>query len=370
MTFRPTRRWHAGLPVWLPLLVVTLAAACGGPFPQSTLIPKGDFAQMVDDVFRTTVGWAVLVFVLVEGALIFAILKFRHRPGAEEPVQTHGNALVEVVWTIIPAAILTFIAVPTVRTIFRTAELPEGALEVEVIGHQWWWEFRYPEQQIVTANEMHVPAGRPVLMKIRTVDVLHSFWVPQLSAKRDAFHNKYTTLFFTTDSVGEFTGQCAEFCGVQHGRMGSLVVVQPPDEFNRWVERQRTGSPLINAGVVQAPAPADTAAAASDTAAAGAADTDSVEIKGRQAFLAGGCIGCHAMVGTPTAGVLTLQGPNLSHFGSRRRIAAGMLPNTPENLAAWLRDPQAIKEGSLMKLPRQLTEDEISTLVAYLRAHQ
>jgi cytochrome c oxidase subunit 2 len=170
--------------------------------------------------------------------------------------------------------------------------------------------------------------------------------------------------------VGEFTGQCAEFCGVQHGRMGSLVVVQPPDEFNRWVERQRTGSPLINAGVVQAPAPADTAAAASDTAAAGAADTDSVEIKGRQAFLAGGCIGCHAMVGTPTAGVLTLQGPNLSHFGSRRRIAAGMLPNTPENLAAWLRDPQAIKEGSLMKLPRQLTEDEISTLVAYLRAHQ
>ena len=140
MTFRPTRRWHAGLPVWLPLLVVALAAACGGPFPQSTLIPKGDFAQMVDDVFRTTVGWAVLVFVLVEGALIFAILKFRHRPGAEEPVQVHGNALVEVVWTIIPAAILTFIAVPTVRTIFRTAELPEGALEVEVIGHQWWWE--------------------------------------------------------------------------------------------------------------------------------------------------------------------------------------------------------------------------------------
>ncbi|HEX9894421.1 MAG TPA: cytochrome c oxidase subunit II [Gemmatimonadales bacterium] len=346
-------------------MTVALFAACGGPFPQSTLIPKGDFAQMVDEVFSATVRWATLVFVLVEGVLIVAILKFRQRPGDAEPTQTHGNTVVEMVWTIIPAAILTFIAVPTVRTIFRTAELPEGGLEVEVIGHQWWWEFRYPAQQIVTANEMHVPAGRPVIMKIRTADVLHSFWVPQLSAKRDAFPNKYTTLFFTTDSLGEFTGQCAEFCGLQHGRMGSLVVVQTPDEFAQWVERNQVGSPLINRGVVAA----DSAAA--DTArGAGRAAQDSIEAKGRETFLAAGCIGCHAMVGTPTAGVLTLQGPNLSHFGSRRRLAAGMLPNTPENLAAWLRDPQAVKEGSLMKLPRPLTEAEISTLVAYLRAHQ
>src|SRR5512139_979022 len=183
MSFRKVLPWPARLRVWLPLLAVAaLAAACGGTtsqYPQSTLIPQGDFAAMVDEVFFTTVKWAVLVFVLVEGALLFAIWKFRGKAGDAEPEQTHGNTTVEIVWTVIPAAILAFIAVPTVRTIFRTAELPEGALEVEVIGHQWWWEFRYPEQQIVTASDLHVPAGRTVLLKIRTADVLHSFWVPQ-----------------------------------------------------------------------------------------------------------------------------------------------------------------------------------------------
>ncbi len=359
MTFRsvplgPARLWR-----WLPLLAVAVLAACSGPFPQSTLIPKGDFARMVDEVFSTTVRWAVVVFVLVEGALLVAIWKFRARPGDAEPEQTHGNATVEIFWTVIPAAILTFIAIPTVRTIFQTSELPADGLEVEVIGHQWWWEFRYPEHRIVTANEMHVPAGRPVSLKIRTADVLHSFWVPQFAAKRDAFPGKYTTLYFTTDSLGSFTGQCAEFCGVQHGRMGSLVVVQTPEAFEQWVALQQRGSPLIDAGV----AAPDTTAPVDSTAAA-------LEERGRQAFLAGGCIGCHAMVGTPTAGVMGLQGPNLSHFGGRQRIGAGMLPNTEENLARWLRDPQGVKVGSLMKLPRPLTEDEISTLVAYLRAHR
>jgi cytochrome c oxidase subunit 2 len=364
MSFRKALSWPARLRVWLPLLAVALlVGACGGPFPQSTLIPKGDFAVMVDEVFFTTVRWAVLVFVLVEGALIYAIFRFRGKPGDSEPEQTHGNTTVEVVWTIIPAAILAFIAVPTVRTIFRTSDIPAGAMEVEVIGHQWWWEFRYPEQKIVTANEMHVPAGRTVLMKIRTADVLHSFWVPQFAAKRDAFPGKYNTLYFKTDSLGSFTGQCAEFCGVQHGRMGSLVVVQTPADFEQWVATQQVGSPLINGGQV---AVADSAAPA-DSAAQG---EDPVIAKGRETFVTGGCIGCHAMVGQPTAGIIGLAGPNLSHVGSRQRLAAGMLTNTDENMARWLRDPNAVKEGSLMKLPRQLTEEEISALVAYLRSHQ
>lgn len=361
MSFRRVPSWPARHRVWLSLLA--LVAGCGGPFPQSTLIPMGDFAEMVDRVFMTTVWWAVVVFVLVEGALLFAIFRFRGRPDDAEPEQTHGNATVEVVWTIIPAAILTFIAVPTIQTIFRTAELPEGAMEVEVIGHQWWWEFRYPEQGVVTANEMHVPAGRPVVMKIRTADVLHSFWVPQFAAKRDAFPNKYTTLFFTTDSLGTYTGQCAEFCGLQHGRMHSLVVVQTPEEFDAWVAARQAGSPLVNAGVVEV----DTAAPADPAARA---ERDALLARGRQTFTTTGCLGCHAMVGTPTAGLLTLMGPNLSHFGSRQRIGAGILENTDENLARWLREPQKVKEGSLMKLPRDLTEDEIRVLVAYLRAHQ
>jgi cytochrome c oxidase subunit 2 len=271
-----------------------------------------------------------------------------------------------VVWTIIPAAILAFIAVPTVRTIFRTAEIPAGAMEVEVIGHQWWWEFRYPEQQIVTANELVVPAGKPVVVKIRTADVLHSYWVPQFAAKRDAFPRKYTTFFFTTDSLGAFTGQCAEFCGVQHGRMGSLVIVKTQDEFAQWVATQQVGSPMINAGKVEV----DTTTPSDPAAAQAKSERDSVIARGQRAFMAGGCIGCHAMAGTPTAGLTGLQGPNLSHIGSRMRLAAGILENTPENLARWLREPQVVKEGSLMKLPRPLTEDEITALVAYLRAHQ
>lgn len=366
MTFRKGPPGPRRLPGWLPLLAVALLAACSGPFPQSTLIPKGDFATMVDDVFMTTVWWAAVVFVLVEGALLFAIWRFRARPGDQEPEQTHGNALVEVVWTIIPAAILAFIAVPTVQTIFRTHDLPEGALEVEVIGHQWWWEFRYPEQQVITANEMVVPAGRPVLVKIRTMDVLHAFWVPQFAAKRDAFPQKYTTFFFTTDSLGAFTGTCTEFCGIQHGRMGSLVIVKTPEEFAQWVTTQQAGSPMVNAGKVEV----DTTTPADPAAAQAKAERDSVTARGQRAFMAGGCIGCHAMVGTPTAGLTGLQGPNLSHVGSRLRLAAGILENTDENMARWLREPQVVKEGSLMKLPRPLTEDEITALVAYLRAHQ
>jgi cytochrome c oxidase subunit II len=343
----------------LPLLLL-LAACGGGPYPQSTLIPMGDFARMVDELFRTTVWWALVVFVLVEGALLFAIWRFRSRPGDPEPRQIHGNALLEVIWTVIPAAVLAVIAVPTVQTIFRTAELPEGALEIEVIGHQWWWEYRYPAEGVVTATEMHVPAGRTVVVKIRSADVLHSFWVPQFGAKRDAFPGRYTTFFFTTDSLGVFPGQCAEFCGKQHGRMASAVVVQTPEEFARWVGEQRAGSPLVNGGRV-------TYASAEDSLAV---EADSVESRGRAAFMAAGCLGCHAMVGTPTAGVLGLVGPNLSHVGSRLRLAGGMLEHTPENLARWLRDPQGIKEGSLMRLARPLTEDEIDALVAYLRAHR
>lgn len=365
MTLREVRSGLSQHRAWLsPLVVALVTAGCGGTtaeYPQSTLIPQGDFAAMVDDVFMTTVKWAVLVFVLVEGALLFAIWKFRSRPGDAEPEQSHGNTTLEILWTIIPAAILAFIAVPTVRTIFRTAEIPENALEVEVIGHQWWWEFRYPEQQIVTASDLVVPAGRTVLLKIRTADVLHSFWVPQFAAKRDAFPNKYNTLWFTTDSLGVFTGQCAEFCGTQHGRMHSYVVVKTPAGFDAWVANQRVGSPLINRGVVEA-APVETAAPP--------APEDPLQAEGKELFISAGCVGCHAMVGQPTAGVLNLVGPNLSHLGSRTTIAGGILTNTDDNLARWLRDPQAVKPGSLMKLPRQLTEDEVTALVAYLRAHQ
>jgi cytochrome c oxidase subunit 2 len=350
----------------VPLLAALALAGCAENYPQTTLLARGDFARLVNSVFFTTVGWATLVFILVEGALLLAIVRFRAKPGAPEPKQTHGNTAVEVVWTMIPAVILAMIAVPTVRTIFLTAEEPKDALQIEVIGHQWWWEFRYPSLNIVTANEIHVPQGQTVSLQMTTADVIHSFWVPQFAGKRDLFPKRHNNLWFKAEVTGNFTGQCAEFCGVQHGRMGFRIISQTPDEFQQWAQRQQVGSPLNQGGAV-----ADSALAASLVAAGvPAAGLDSILAKGKAAFMAGGCIGCHAMVGTPTAGVTALLGPNLSHVGSRTTLVAGMMPNTPENVSRWLHDPQAVKVGSLMVLPRKLTEDEIATLVAYLEVHK
>lgn len=350
----------------LALLVLVGCTTNEATYPQTTLAPKSDFTRLVDDLLQTTFFWAVVVFVLVEGALLFAIWKFRGRPGDAEPKQVHGNVMLELVWTAIPTLILVAIAVPTVKTIFQTSASPTAAdIEIEVIGHQWWWEYRYPAQGVVTANEMHVPVGKTISLKMWSADVLHSFWSPQLAAKRDVFpqgprFQKINPLWFRADTTGDFSGQCAEFCGIQHARMGLRVIVQTEAEFDAWVAQQRVGSPLVNGGVV---------APAVDSAGTPVAP-DSLMAAGAQTFQAAGCIACHAMVGTPLAGTTALLGPNLSHFGSRRSFGANMYENTPEHLANWLRDPQGMKEGSLMVLPRPLTEDEITTLVAYLRAHQ
>jgi cytochrome c oxidase subunit 2 len=363
---RSTQRSGTGwVRPFLVLSVLLLLAGCVDQYHQTTLAPKSDITKLIDSLLRTTVGWAAVVFVLVEGALLYAIFRFRERPGAVEPEQIHGNTKLEVVWTVIPAVILAFIAVPTVRTIFKTsmpAEHPD--VEVEVIGHQWFWEFRYPKLGVVTANELHVPTGKMINLRMWSADVIHSFWSPQLASKRDVFpllsstkFKKVNPLWFKTDTTGVFSGQCAELCGIQHGRMGLRVVVDSQATFDAWVAEQRNGSPLVNGGKLE---PARDSAFKADTIVA----------KGTQAFLTGGCISCHAMVGTPLAGALTLRGPNLSHVGSRLTIGAGMYENTPTNLAAWLRDPQKMKQGSHMILPRPLTETEISTLVAYLRAHK
>ncbi len=331
----------------LGVLVLALAGCAAEQYPQTTLAPLGEAAQVVDDVFMTTVKWAAIVFVLVEGALLFTVFKFRGRPEDAEPAQVHGNTKLEVVWTAIPAVILAMIAVPTIRAIFHLAETPEGdVLEVEAIGHQWWWEFRYPQLGIVTAGEMHVPVGKTVDVKLSAADVLHSFWIPQFAGKRDVFPKRTTYLWFRADVAGNYTGQCAEFCGEQHGRMGFRVIAQEAGDFDGWVARQTGPAPEISDSLTPLAA------------------------RGKQLFVQTGCIGCHAMAGQPTEKMTAMIGPNLSHVGSRGSLAGNMLENTDENLARWIADPQAIKQGSLMKLPRELTADEVQALVAYLRLHQ
>lgn len=362
------RRLKSSRGLLLVLALVVLAACSGDTYPQSTLHPRGDFAELVDGLFLKTVFWATLIFIGVEGALLYAIFKFKGRPEDPDPKPTHGNTILEITWTVIPALILALVAVPTVKAIFSTAEVPSTSpdgskpLKVEVVGHQWWWEFRYPDLGITTAGELHVPLGRTVDLRLKSHDVIHSFWIPQFAGKRDVFPNRETRIWFTAQDTGAFPGACAEFCGLQHARMDFYVMVRPPAEFASWVARRQ----------------ADTAAAAlrplgqpADTAAAeqlAAAPVDSQVIAGQRLFMTKACVGCHAL--GSAAARNTMIGPNLGGIGSRHMIAAGWLLNTDENLAAWIKDPGEFKEGIVMAGAYKVTDAEAQAIAAFLRTRQ
>jgi cytochrome c oxidase subunit 2 len=373
-----TAAWRPSRFTALCLLAAALLGCSPEHYPQTTLIPRGDFARIADDLLDTTVKWALLVFVLVEGVLIYAIFRFRGKPGDPEPHQTHGNTTVEIIWTVIPALILAAIAVPTVRAIFQTNATPaKDALTIEVVGHQWWWEFRYPEFNITTANEIHVPVGRTVSLRMGSTDVIHSFWVPQFAAKRDVFANRETRMWFKAEVEGNYPGQCAEFCGIQHARMGYRIRAQKPEEFRAWVAHMQTLGPKRPAAGASASGQKPTAAAAGSVTTASQGATLQQPrpstaqgpdyAAGEKLFTTKGCIACHSLqaVNAPKG----MVGPNLANIGSRSWIAAGTLKNTDENLARWIRDPQGIKKGVLMP-SLGLNETEAKALVAFLRAHQ
>jgi cytochrome c oxidase subunit II len=373
--WRPSRLVTA-----LSLLTWVLIGCSPEHYPQTTLLPRGDFARIADDLLDTTVRWALLVFILVEGVLIYAIFRFRGKPGDPEPHQTHGNTTVEIIWTIIPALILAAIAVPTVRAIFQTNATPgKDALTIEVVGHQWWWEFRYPEYNLTTANEMNIPVGRTVSLRMGSADVIHSFWVPQFAAKRDVFANRETRMWFKAEVTGDYPGQCAEFCGIQHGRMGYRIRAQTAEEFQAWVAHMQTLGPKQPPGKPAAATTAPVAArseAGVRTASEGgtvqqagspAKPQDAQYAGGEKLFLSKGCVACHSLqaVNAPKG----MVGPNLANVGARSYIAAGTLKNTDANLARRIRDPQGVKKGVLMP-NLGLTETEAQALAAFLRAHK
>ncbi len=373
---RPT-----GLVPFLLLLVLVVAGCSPERYPQTALLPLSDYARIGDHVQSQTFYWAVGVFILVEGALLYAIFRFRGRPEDPEPPQIHGNTTIEIVWTLIPALILAAIAVPTVKGIFETNAHPGGeVLKIEVIGHQWWWEFRYPDAHVTTANELHVPVGKTVELLQNSADVIHSFWPPRFAGKRDVFPGRQTRMWFKADSAGLFPGQCAEFCGIQHARMAFQVRASNPAEFDAWMAHMRSLGPKPAAaapsgdsvktasagGTVQGPqAPAQGPQAKADSAAP--SSQDPAYAKGEQLFKMKGCIGCHSLqaVDAPKG----MIGPNLATVGSRAYIAAGWLRNTDENLEHWIREPQTVKKGVLMP-NLGVTADEAKALRAYLRAHQ
>ncbi|MBI1967661.1 MAG: cytochrome c oxidase subunit II [Gemmatimonadetes bacterium] len=326
---------------WLTTLLLSVTG-CAGPFPQTTLAPKSDFGIAIDQLFTNIFWWAVAVFVVVEGLLLYAIIRFRARPGAPPPKATHGHTALEIGWTLAPAVILVFIAVPTIQTIFRTSgQAPDGAMQVEVIGHQWWWEFRYPDLGVVTANELHLPVGRPVALAMTSADVIHSYWAPGLGGKRDVILGRTSRLAFTADSIGTYYGQCAEFCGESHANMRLRVVVDSASAFDAWVAREQAGPAPIAPG--------------------------SVEEKGRAVFARSACIACHTMEDVPAARAVI--GPNLTHVGARSMIGSEMVENRPDHLAQWIANSAAMKPGSKMP-PMVLPPEDLTALVAYLRSRQ
>jgi cytochrome c oxidase subunit II len=311
-----------------------LLAACTGNLPQDSLDPAGPVAERQLELFTLVFWIAVGVFVMVEGLLIFAMIRFRHREG-REPRQIHGNTRLEVAWTIVPAVILAGIAVPTVATIFELSREPPGnALEITVTGHQWWWEVEYPDEQLVTANEIHVPTDRPVYLTLASEDVIHSFWVPRLAGKQDLVPGHTENLLFSAPQPGTYRGTCTEYCGLSHANMRVRVIAQEPSEFDAWVQDQ-TGE------AVAAP---------------------SAEI---EQIVTGTCMSCHQIRGVEGVTEPTKPAPDLTHVGSRQTIAAGLLQNSPEELARWLANPPAVKPGSRMP-DYNLTEDQIDALVDFL----
>jgi cytochrome c oxidase subunit II len=307
--------------------------------PQTTVFPASDFGDMIQNLYVLIFWMALVVFVGVESFLLFTIFRYRRRREGELPTQVHGNTRLEVAWTIIPAVVLLIIAVPTIQTIFASDAVPPTATRhIKVVGHQWWWEFQYPDLGVVTANEIHLPVGETASFELTSADVIHSFWFPRMGGKMDVVPNRTNHLWFTPRETGEFAGQCVEFCGTQHANMRMRLIVQSPGDFQAWVTQQR----------------AEAAAPAAGTAAA----------TGAEVFQRSACIACHTIRGTNARGAI---GPDLTHIGGRRTLAAGMLDNTPEEMSRWIRDPQGVKPGNKMVVAAPNDQD-LAAIVAYLQS--
>lgn len=329
----------------LALLITSLTlflAGCSPYLPQDILSPFSPAAQATADLFYFVFWIAVVIFILVEGLLVFFVLRYQRRAHDEHPEQYHGNTRLEITWTIIPALILVVVFALTIRTMGETGPTfaPAEGIKINVRGHQWWWEIQYNDGQVLTANELRMPAGQVMNITLTSENVIHSFWVPQLMGKTDTVPGHQNQTWLLTNQTGIFSGQCAEFCGAQHANMLFRVIVQSPQDFQTWINNQQL--PPVE------PVP-------------GSPEARGKEILLNPQYL---CVGCHAIQGTNALGV---TGPNLTHFASRGCFAGCIFENNRENLTRWLQNPQAMKPGNLMKI-NQLTDEEVNALVAYLES--
>jgi len=298
--------------------------------------PSSPHALATAHLFIIVLWLMAAIFVLVTGLVLYIAWHYRRRPEQSEPRQVFGNTTLEIAWTVVPTLLLVLIFGLTVNTM-STVDPPvaQEQADLRVIGHQWWWEVRYLKSGAVTANEIHLPVGRQMLVQLEAADVIHDFWVPELARKIDMIPGHPNHLWLRADHAGIYLGACAEFCGMEHAWMRFRVIAQSPAEFEAWERDQ-----LENASSPDLPEAR----------------------QGARLFQEKTCVSCHAIAGTPATARI---GPDLTHVASRQMLAAERVDNTPATLAQWLAGPQALKPGSLMP-NLQLTPDEVQLLVAYL----
>ena len=322
----------------------TQILACLFDSPTSIFAPAGTPAHSIFDLSMLVLGIAAGILLVVAGLLLYALLRYRHHPAnansEQEPPQIYGSNQIELSWTVIPILIVVMLFLATARVIFSTehAAKPPTALDVVVIGHQFWWEYRYPKLGIVTANELHVPASdpqhpSPTYLTMTSADTDHSFWVPRLAGKMDLIPNRVNTMWIDPESSGLYLGQCAQYCGTQHAKMLIRVYAEDPTHFAAWAAHQQQ-------------------AAVHDPAGA----------EGRAVFERNACINCHRIAGTVAAGQF---GPDLTHVASRDTIGSGSVPNTPANLRSFVDDPAHFKPGALMP-PMHLNSQDLDAVTKYL----
>jgi cytochrome c oxidase subunit II len=315
--------------------------------PTTIFDPAGTPAHSIFGLSMLVLSVTLAIFLLVAGMLLYVLIRYRQRPSdsQREPAQVYGSNQIELSWTVIPILIVVMLFLSTTRVILDTqaAPKPSDALDVTVIGHQFWWEYRYPKLGVVTANELHVPVSdpakpTPTYLSLSSADTDHSFWVPRLAGKTDLIPNRLNTMWIDPQAPGLYLGQCAQYCGTQHAKMLLRVYAQSPEDFAAWIKQQ------------QRPAGQDLSGG-------------SAAAEGQTVFMRSACINCHTIAGTVATGRF---GPDLTHLASRDTIASGPVQNTPENLKKWIADPDSMKPGVLMP-SMHLNDHDLDVITAYLK---
>jgi cytochrome c oxidase subunit 2 len=314
--------------------------------PTNIFDPAATPANWVFGLSMLVLSVTLTIFLIVAGLLLYAVIHFRQRPSdsEREPAQVYGSNQIELSWTVIPILIVVMLFLSTTRVILDTeaAPKPSGALDVTVIGHQFWWEYRYPKLGVVTANELHIPISdpakpTPTYLSLSSADTDHSFWVPRLAGKTDLIPNRLNTMWIDPQAPGLYLGQCAQYCGTQHAKMLLRVYAQSPEDFAAWIKQQQRAAGQDLSGNPEA-------------------------AEGQTVFMHSACINCHTVAGTVASGRF---GPDLTHLESRDTIASGPVQNTPENLRKWIADPNSLKPGVLMP-SMHLNDHDLDVITAYL----